>query len=87
VIASDPAVHPFLTRLLDGNTVLNIDATSAIFGGSTHLSLDGDLMELLASLTGAIVVLIAGSIWRRRALRAEHSGSPPGIRAVQRAGE
>jgi YjbE family integral membrane protein len=87
VIESDPAVHPFLMRLLDGNTVLNIDATSAIFGGSTHLTLDANLMELLASVTGAVIVLIAGSIWRRRTLRAEHSGSPPAIQTVQRAGE
>jgi YjbE family integral membrane protein len=85
VIESDPAVHPFLIRLLDGNAVFNIDATSAIFGGSTHLTFDANLMELLASVTGALIVLIAGSIWRRRALRAE--GSRPAIQAVQRAGE
>jgi YjbE family integral membrane protein len=65
VIATDPAVQPLLHRLLDGQVVLNIDATSTLFG-PLHLSLDAELMETLASVLGAIVVLIAGSIWRRR---------------------
>jgi YjbE family integral membrane protein len=66
VIATDPAVHPFLHRLLDGRIALQLDATSAIFGVSPHLSLDGDLVEYVISVLGAIVVLVAGSIWRRR---------------------
>jgi YjbE family integral membrane protein len=64
VIASDPAVQPFLHRLLDGEMVLNIEAASKMFGGSTHVSLNGDLMETLASVLGAVVVLVAGTIWR-----------------------
>jgi YjbE family integral membrane protein len=66
VIATDPAVHPFLHRLLDGRIALQLDATSAVFGVSPHLSLDGDLVEYIISVLGAIVVLVAGSIWRRR---------------------
>jgi YjbE family integral membrane protein len=65
VIASDPAVQPFLHRLLEGQLVLNLDAASTIFGGATHVSLDGDLMETLASLVGAMIVLVAASIWRK----------------------
>jgi YjbE family integral membrane protein len=65
VIASDSAVQPFLHRLLEGQLVLNLDAASTIFGGSTRVSLDGDLMETLASLVGAIIVLVAGSVWRK----------------------
>ena len=38
VIATDPAVHPFLQRLLDGQIALKLDATSAIFGVSPHRS-------------------------------------------------
>jgi YjbE family integral membrane protein len=68
VIVTDPAVQPLLHRLLDGQVVLNIEATSALFG-AFHLSLDTELVEMLASVLGAIVVLIAGSIWRRRKLR------------------
>jgi YjbE family integral membrane protein len=68
VIATDPAVHPILQRLLDGRIALNFDATSAIFGASPHFSLDGDIVEYIASVLGAIVVLVVGSIWRRRRL-------------------
>jgi YjbE family integral membrane protein len=65
VIATDPAVHPFLQRLLDGQIALNLDATSAVFGVSPHLSLDGELTEWLCSVLGAVAVLVAGSIWRK----------------------
>jgi YjbE family integral membrane protein len=68
VIATDPAVYPFLHRLLDGKIVLQLDATSAVFGVAPHLSLDGDLVEYAASVLGAIAVLVVGSIWRRRRL-------------------
>ncbi len=69
VIASDPALHPFVQRLLDGHVVLNFEATSAIFGVSPSFSLDADLIEYVASILGAIVVLVAGSIWRKRKLQ------------------
>jgi YjbE family integral membrane protein len=69
VIETDPAVHPLLQRLLDGQIALNLDATSAIFGVSPHFSLDGDLAEYIASVLGAIAVLVVGSIWRKRRLR------------------
>jgi YjbE family integral membrane protein len=68
VIASDPAVAPILHRLLDGKIVLDIAGTSEIFGVAPHISLDAELDETLASLLGAIVVLIAGTVWRRRKL-------------------
>jgi YjbE family integral membrane protein len=69
VIASDPADHPFLQRLLDGQVAFNLDATSSIFHWSPHLRLDGDIDEYLCSILGAITVLVVGSIWRRRKLR------------------
>ncbi len=73
VIESDPAVQPLLHRLLDGTIALNLDAKSAIFGLSPHFSLEGELVGYIASLLGAITVLVAGSIWRRRKLQqAEH---------------
>jgi YjbE family integral membrane protein len=68
VIASDPVDQAALHRVLDGQMIFSLDATSAIFGVS-HFSVNGDLMDLLASALGAITVLIAGSIWRRRKLR------------------
>lgn len=69
VIESDPAVQPFLHRLLDGATAFNLDAISAVFGGSPHFSLDRDLVGYVASVLGAITVLVAGSIWRKRRLQ------------------
>jgi YjbE family integral membrane protein len=68
VIASDPVDQAALHRVLDGQMIFSFDATSAIFGVS-HFSVNGDLMDLLASVLGAITVLVAGSIWRRRKLR------------------
>jgi len=72
VIATDPAVHPLLQRLLDGRIALQLDASSAIFGVAPHFSVDGDVAEYIASVLGAIAVLVAGSLWRRHRLR--HAG-------------
>jgi YjbE family integral membrane protein len=69
VIASDPADHPFLQRLLDGQVAFNLDATSSIFNWSPHLRLDGDIDEYVCSILGAITVLVVGSTWRWRKLR------------------
>jgi YjbE family integral membrane protein len=69
VIASDPADHPLLQRFLDGRIELSFDATSALLQWSPHFSLDGDLLEDLCSLLGAVAVLVLGSIWRGRRLR------------------
>jgi YjbE family integral membrane protein len=69
VIATDLAVEPLLNRLLDGSIVVNVDLVSALFGGSGHLSGKFDLTEMTMALLGALIVLIAGAFWRRRALR------------------
>jgi YjbE family integral membrane protein len=84
VIETDPAVHPFLTRLLDGQIAFNLDATSAIFGVSAHFRLDGDLDAYIYSILGAIVVLVVGSIRRKRKLRQlEELALPAVVEAVQ----
>jgi YjbE family integral membrane protein len=75
VIASDPGIEPFLHRLLAGHIVLTVNGTSLIFGTSPHLSLDGELIETLAATLGAIIVLVAGAIWRRRRLK-ENQAEP-----------
>jgi YjbE family integral membrane protein len=69
VMETDPVVQPVLHRILDGTIALHIDAQSAIFGISPQLVLEGELDEYIASVLGALVVLIAGSIWRRRRTR------------------
>ncbi len=72
VIATDPAVAPWLHRLLDGHIALDVDTTSTIFGFAKHLKFNGEIGELTLALLGVIVVLVVGSIWRRRALREQH---------------
>ncbi|MGJ4996672.1 TerC family protein [Bradyrhizobium sp. HKCCYLS3077] len=69
VIATDPAIEPMLHHLLDGTVNISIDATSALFTGASKLTSHVDVMETLMSLLGALVVLVAGSIWRGRALQ------------------
>jgi YjbE family integral membrane protein len=81
VIASDPADHPWLARLLDGRIELSFDATSSLLHWSPHLSLNGDLLEYLCSALGAITVLVAGTIWRRRRLRHIKKAAVPVERA------
>lgn len=66
VIASDPIDQSLFRNVLEGH--ISIEGTSAILGAS-HFNLGGDLMDLVASALGAIVVLIVGSIWRSRKLR------------------
>jgi YjbE family integral membrane protein len=62
VIEGDPAVQPWLLRVVDSTHYL--DAMPAIFGVSPH-----EVVGYVASIVGAIAVLIAGSIWRRRRLK------------------
>ena len=71
----------FCISLLDGH-IDSLDATSAILGVVPHFSLDGDLGGyLLRSVLGAIVVLVVGTIWRRRKLRdVEHEAALCGRR-------
>jgi len=72
VIATDPGIAPWLHRLLDGHIALNVDTTSTIFGFTKNLRFGGEVAEILLAVTGVVVVLVVGSIWRRRALE-KHS--------------
>jgi YjbE family integral membrane protein len=83
VIASDPALQPFLHRLLDGKIAIDVTATSAIFGVSPHFSLDNELIDTIASVLGALAVLVAGSIWRKRRLgQDKHQPTPAAVKAA-----
>jgi YjbE family integral membrane protein len=87
VIATDPAVQPLLKPLLDGQIAFNLDATSAVFGVSPHFSVDGDLVEYIASILGAIIVLTVGSIWRKRKLHQLEKLALPAAAATVRSTE
>jgi YjbE family integral membrane protein len=78
VIASDPAVHPFLQRLFDG---FQRDGISAIFSTSLRVAPGGDTAEYICSVLGAIAVLTAGSIWRKRRLR--HAALPAATETIR----
>jgi YjbE family integral membrane protein len=69
VIATDPAIGPRLHQLLDGDVSLNIDTTSSAFGFVKHLRFDSEIDEFALALLGAAIVLVVGSIWRRRKLQ------------------
>ncbi|MBN9603131.1 MAG: YjbE family putative metal transport protein [Afipia felis] len=71
VIATDPGVHPFLQRVLDGQISLNIDPTSTVFSLPSHMQAATNLGELVLGLLGVAIVLVVGSMWRSRAMK-EH---------------
>jgi YjbE family integral membrane protein len=64
VIEGDPAVQPGLHRLIEGVIAHYLDVASAAFGVPPQ-----ETVEYLASLLGALTVLVAGSVWRRRRLK------------------
>ena len=84
VMETDPVVQPVLHRILDGTIALHIDAQSAIFGISPQLNLEGELDGYIASVLGAIIVVVAGSIWRKRKLKQlENLALPDAGAAIQ----
>ncbi len=69
VIATDPGVHPFLQKVLDGQIALNIDPSSTFFGFAKHMQIGGNIGEFVLGILGVAVVLVIGSMWRRNALQ------------------
>ena len=67
VIATDPAVHPRLQSLFEGATGVELDALLTLIGVAP-LFVGGNGSEIACAVLGAILVLIAGSIWRRQRL-------------------
>ncbi len=71
VIATDPAVHPMLHGCFDGQVGAQARrATRRCSAWRRICEPGGDRVEIVCAVLGAIVVLVAGSIWRRRKLRA-----------------
>ena len=67
VIATDPAIHPKLQSLFEGATGVELDALLTLIGAAP-LFVGGNGGEIVCAVLGAVVVLIAGSIWRRQRL-------------------
>ncbi len=76
VIATDPAIQPKLHALFAGQLGSKLDAFLATFGMAPHFANGGHGGEIVCAVLGVIVVLFAGSIWRKRTLkRAAHAPS------------
>jgi hypothetical protein len=75
VIATDPALHPKLQALFAGWSGASLDALLAWLGITTR-TIGAAGAEIAFGVLGVIVVLVAGSIWRRRKLqRGSHAAS------------
>ncbi|MBR1086720.1 TerC family protein [Bradyrhizobium manausense] len=68
VIASDPGVEPKLHMLFDGPLGTTLDNMLAMFRIPSQFAHGGAGAEYLCAVFGIIVVLVVGSIWRRRSL-------------------
>ena len=76
VMATDPAVHPKLQAFFDGPVGVKLDAFFGSLGMAPHFANGGNGGEVLCGILGIIIVLVAGSIWRKRKLQsAGHSAT------------
>ncbi len=79
VIATDPAIHSKLQAFFAGTPGVKLDALLASFGVAPQFANGGEGGEVVCAVAGVIVVLIAGSLWRRRRLRnIEHPAASAG---------
>jgi uncharacterized membrane protein YeaQ/YmgE (transglycosylase-associated protein family) len=84
VIATDPAVHPKLQALFAGPVGAKLDGLLAMFGTAPRFANGGNGGELVCAGLGVIVVLVVGSIWRKRRLRqVEHAAASMAGEAAQ----
>jgi predicted tellurium resistance membrane protein TerC len=70
VMATDPAIVPRLHHVLGLGIGSDLDAILASFGIAPQFAAGGTGAEILCSIVGTVVVLIAGSLWRRKRLQA-----------------
>ena len=73
VMATDPVVVPYLRALSDGPVGVQLDRGFGPLG--MHFANGGHGAEVVCGILGIIIVLVAGSIWRKRAQQkhAEHA--------------
>jgi YjbE family integral membrane protein len=65
VMATDPAIVPALRSLSDGPAGVQLDKVLGPIG--LHFANGGHGAEVICGILGIIVVLVAGTIWRKRA--------------------
>ena len=78
VIATDPGVYPKLQALFAGPVGVKTDALLVSIGMGPRFANGGNGTQILCAVLGLIVVLIAGSIWRRRKLQQVERAAPAG---------
>jgi YjbE family integral membrane protein len=84
VMATDPAIHPKLQALFAGPAGVTLDGLLAAVGIAPRFANGGHGGEIVCAVLGVIVVLVAGSIWRRRRLRhVEHAAQSMAGEAAQ----
>jgi YjbE family integral membrane protein len=73
VMATDPVVVPLLRSLSDGPLGVQLDRVFGPLG--MHFANGGHGAEVICGIIGIIIVLVAGSVWRKRAQQkhAEHA--------------
>ena len=70
VIATDPGVAPKLHTLFDGPFGASLDGMLGAFRIPPQFAHGGAGGEYFCAALGVVVVLVAGSIWRRRSMHA-----------------
>ena len=77
VMATDPAIRPKLEALFGGSFGASLDAMLASLGIGPHFANHGSGGEIICGVIGVIVVLVVGTIWRKRTLQkhAAHSAN------------
>src|SRR5262249_59805214 len=68
VIAADPGMEPRLPSLFDGPLGPSLDSMLTALHIPPQFGHGGGGPEYLFALLGVIVVLVVGSIWRRRSM-------------------
>ena len=71
VIATDPAVYPRLEAFFGAGLGAKLDGVLAVIGIAPKFGHGGTGPEIVLGVLGIIVVLIAGTIWRKRKLHKE----------------
>ena len=71
VIATDPAVLPWVHAMFNGSLGAGLDSVMQSVGLSTRFSSGGHGGEIVCGLVGVLVVLAIGTLWRRRSQAAE----------------
>ncbi|MDB5616417.1 TerC family protein [Tardiphaga sp.] len=71
VIATDPAVLPWIHAMFNGSAGVGLDGLMTKLGTSIRFANGGHGGEIVCGLVGVAVVLAIGTLWRRRSQTAE----------------